>query len=234
MSINSKVAEKLSTRYFSYCNCDFDALNEDINANPFEPYCYSNVDFNTSLWYQWILKLVEKHVPIRTKNRQLLPPWTSAETSHHMNKNKTERRRLQKKGLCTSEKLKKLTEECDQLQANDTVDYEQRLSASRQKGRIFKYLKSLKKDSLPPVIKIESLRREASTDLEKANHSKNYFATVVSDDDYEYFQPSEQHKFGENDIKITEELIKAELKPPNNSKSRGHYSKPPNLFKKCG
>ena len=49
MSIISKVAEKLSTRYFSYWNCDFDALNEDIIANPSEPYCCSNVDVNTKL-----------------------------------------------------------------------------------------------------------------------------------------------------------------------------------------
>ena len=138
MSINSKVAEKLSTGYFSYCNCDFQALNEDIIANPSEPYSYSNVDVNTNLWYEWILKLIEKHVPIRTKNRQLLPPWTSDETSHHMNKIKTERRKLQKRGLCSSEKLKKLTEECDQLQTIDRVEYEQRLFASRHKGRIFK------------------------------------------------------------------------------------------------
>ena len=234
MSMNNKVAEKLSTRYFSYCNCDFDALNEDIITNPFEPYCYSNVDVNTNLWYEWILKLIEKHVPIRTKNRQLLPPWTSPETSHHMNKIKTERRKLQKKGLCTSGKLKQLTEECDQLQTNDRVDYEQRLFASRHKGRIFKYLKSLKKDSLPPVINSESLKREPSTDLEKANLLNNYFATVVTDDDYEYFEPSEQHKFGGNDIIITEDLIKAELKSLNISKSRGHDSIPPILFKKFG
>ena len=92
MSINSKVAEKLSMRYFSYCNCDFDALNEDIIANPFEPYCCSNVDVNTKLWSEWTLELIEKYVPIRAKNRQLLPPWTSAEISHHMNKIKTERK----------------------------------------------------------------------------------------------------------------------------------------------
>ena len=193
MSINSKVVEKVSTRYFSYCNCDFNALNEDIIANPFEPYCYSNVDVKTNLWYRWIPKLIERHFPIRTKNRQLLPPWTSAETSHHMNKIKTERRKLQKKGLCTSEKLKKVTEECDHLQTKDRVDYEQRLFASIKKRQIFKYWKSLKKDSLPPVIKFESLKRKASTDLEKANLFNNYFATVLTDDDYEYLEPSEQH-----------------------------------------
>ena len=96
--------------------------------------------------------MIGKHVPIRTKNRQLLPPWTSAETSHHMKKIKTEQKELQKKGLCTSDKLKKLTEECDQLQTNDRVDYEQRLFASRHKGQTFSDLKRLQKDSLPPVI----------------------------------------------------------------------------------
>ena len=151
-----------------------------------------------------------------------------------MNKIKTERRKLQKKGLCTSEKLTKLTEECDQLQTNDRVDYEQRLFASRHKGRIFKYLKSLKKDSLPPVIKSESFKREASTDLKNANLFNNYFATILTDDDYEYFEPSEQHSFGENDILIRENIIKPELKSLNISKSRGHDSIPPILFKKCG
>ena len=32
---------------------------ENDIANPFEPYCYSNVDVNTNLWYEWILKLIE-------------------------------------------------------------------------------------------------------------------------------------------------------------------------------
>ena len=95
-------------------------------------------------------------------------------------------------------------------------------------------MKSLKKDSLPPVKKSESLKREASTDLEKANLFNNYIATVVTDDDYEYFEPNEQHNFGEKDIIKTEDLIKAELKSPNISKSRGHGSIPPILFKKCG
>ena len=106
--------------------------------------------------------------------------------------------------------------------------------ASRHKRRIFKYLKSLKKESLPPVLKSESLKGEASTDLEKANFFNIYVATVVTDDDYEYFEPSEQHVFGENDIIITEDLIKAELKSLNISKSRYHDSIPPILFKKCG
>ena len=151
-----------------------------------------------------------------------------------MNKIKNERRKLQKKGLCTSEKLKKLTEECDQLQINGRVKYEQKLFASRHKGQIHKYLKSLKKDSLPPVIKSENLKREASTDLKKTNFFNNYFATVVTGDGYNYFDPNEQRNFGENDISITEDLIKTELKSLNISKSRGQDSIPPILFKRCG
>ena len=89
-------------------------------------------------------------------------------------------------------------------------------------------------NNLPPVKKSESLKKEASTDLEKANLFNTYFATVVTDDDYEYFEPSEQHNFEENDIIITEDLIKAELKSLNISKSRGHDSIPRILLKKCG
>ena len=46
----------------------------------------------------------------------------------------------------------------------------------------------------------ENLKREASTDREKANLFNNYFATVVTDDGYEFFEPSEQRNFGGNDI----------------------------------
>ena len=88
------------------------------------------------------------------KNRQLLPPWTSAETSHHMNKIKTVRKKLQKKGLCTSEKLKKLTEDCDQLQTKDRVDYEQRLFASRQKIMIFQIFEKPEKSQFTASKKI--------------------------------------------------------------------------------
>ena len=87
------------------------------------------------------------------------------------------------------------------------------------KDEYIKYLKNLKKDSLPPVIKSESLKREASTDLKKSNLFKNYFASVVTDDDYEYFEPSEQHNFEENDITLTEIIIEAELKSLNISKA---------------
>ena len=133
VSINSKVSEKSSTKYFSYCHCHFGSLNEAIIANPFKPYCNSNVDVNTNLWYERILKLIEMHGPVRTENGQLLPPWTSAETSHHMNRIKTEGRKLQKKGLCASQKLKKLTEECDQLQINDRVEYEKNFCTQTQR-----------------------------------------------------------------------------------------------------
>ena len=56
----------------------------------------------------------------------------------------------------------------------------------------------------------------------------------MTDEGYEYFKPSEQHNFGENDISITEDLIKTELMLLNISKSRGQDSIPPILLKRCG
>ena len=50
-----------------------------------------------------------------------------------MNKIKNERRELQKKRLCTSEKLKKLTEECDHLQINGRVEYQQKFLPAETK-----------------------------------------------------------------------------------------------------
>ena len=40
-----------------------------MKANPFQPYCYSNIDVNTSLRYKWLFELIDRHKPKRTKKR---------------------------------------------------------------------------------------------------------------------------------------------------------------------
>ena len=56
----------------------------------------------------------------------------------------------------------------------------------------------------------------------------------MTDDGYKYFDPSEQRNFWGNDISITEDLTKTELKSLNISKSRGQDSIPPIFFNRCG
>ena len=42
----SREPQKKREVNYSYCNCDFDYLNELIANNPFDPYCYSSIDKN--------------------------------------------------------------------------------------------------------------------------------------------------------------------------------------------
>ena len=54
--------------------------------NPSLPYCFSNVDVVVDLWYDWLHKTLEKHIPKKTKHRMCLPPWVSNETSNAIKK----------------------------------------------------------------------------------------------------------------------------------------------------
>ncbi len=55
-----------------------------IEENPFQPYCYSNLNFLLQKWYQWLWATIDKHVPGTTKHRSKLQPWISSQTSHLM------------------------------------------------------------------------------------------------------------------------------------------------------
>ena len=46
---------------FSYCNGDYDLVNEQILENPFDTYCQCNVNVILNHWYYW-LSLLNKSV----------------------------------------------------------------------------------------------------------------------------------------------------------------------------
>ena len=151
----SREPQKKQEEYYSYCNCDFDYLNEPIANNPFDPYCYSSVDKNTDLWYEWIFHLIEKTATRRTQRRQELPPWLSSEMSHKLNKFRTLRRKSER---CVNfspylaTQLIELEKHCANLQERDRQEYEEELISSRNRSRIFKYLKNFQKEKFPAKI----------------------------------------------------------------------------------
>ena len=155
ISLTSTEPQKKQEVYYSYCNCDFDYLNELIPNNPFDPYCYSSIDKNTDLWCEWIFHLIEKTTPRRTRRRQELPPWVSSETSYKLNKFRTLRRKWEhcvnfSPYLAT--RLIELEKHCANLQERDRQEYEEELISSRNRSRIFKYLKSFQKEKFPTKI----------------------------------------------------------------------------------
>ena len=67
---------------FSFSKPNSGEINQYINENLFNPYWYSNVDLMTELWYTWLLNIIEKHIPRKTKHRSSLAPWVTSETSN--------------------------------------------------------------------------------------------------------------------------------------------------------
>ena len=56
--------------FYSYCQCDFDSLNESIALDPFNPICNSNPDVHVEAWYDWFFDLISQRTPRRTIKRQ--------------------------------------------------------------------------------------------------------------------------------------------------------------------
>ena len=60
-----------------------------------------------------------------------------------------------------------MTDHCETMQTNDRIVYEENLSKWRNQNAIFKYLKNLKRDTIPPTICYKSF--VAKSDSEKSN-----------------------------------------------------------------
>ena len=59
---------------YVFNKADCDELNKSILQEPFQPYCYKNVDELLKQWYRWLWKKIDKHISGITKQRSQLPP----------------------------------------------------------------------------------------------------------------------------------------------------------------
>ena len=62
---------------------------QKLKAEPFNPYCYSNVDKIVAQWYDWLNSFMEASFPRVKKHRTQLPPWITPPNSHLLEKLKT-------------------------------------------------------------------------------------------------------------------------------------------------
>ena len=123
---------------------------------------------------------------------------------------------------------------CEYMQDIDREQYEKALFASRNEQKVFKYLKSFQRDSLPPVMRSEASNFEARTAENKARLFNEFFASVVTDEDYAYFEPSRRQLYGKGKVYMAEAGTRTELKKLDPIKSRGNDPVPPILLKKIG
>ena len=90
---------------YSFCNADFDRFKELIEINPFNSYCWSNVDILVDQWYDWLAKIIKQTVPQRKKHQCMLPPWISKENSHLIKCLPTQQRKYKESHLSVQSAL---------------------------------------------------------------------------------------------------------------------------------
>ena len=66
--------EKKDFSIFSFEKAHWNEVGLYIVQKSFSPYCFSIVDVVVDLWYDWLHKILEKHIPKKTKHRMSLPP----------------------------------------------------------------------------------------------------------------------------------------------------------------
>ena len=74
ISFNVEISDLMRSKFikesiFSYCNGDYDLLNEQTLENAFDTYCWSNVNVILNHWYNWLSSPIKKRIPKRTKHR---------------------------------------------------------------------------------------------------------------------------------------------------------------------
>ena len=74
ISFNVEISDLMRRKFikesiFSYCNGDYDLLNEQTLENVFDTYCWSNVNGILNHWYNWLSSPIKKRIPKRTKHR---------------------------------------------------------------------------------------------------------------------------------------------------------------------
>ena len=125
---------------FSFSKANWDEINQYNNENQFNPYCYSNVDLMTELRFIWLLNIIEKHIPRKTKHRSSLAPWVASETSNLIKIMYTMRRQCEKKRyrMSVTHKLKTFGKHLEFNLSKDQRVYEENLFADANFSKLQK------------------------------------------------------------------------------------------------
>ena len=90
------------------------------------------------------------------------------------------------------------------MQNVDREQYEKTLPASWNRQKNLKYIKSLQRNSLPPVVEFEASNVEARTHQDEARLVNESFASVVTDENYPFIEPSRENLYGKSEGNIGE------------------------------
>ena len=169
---------------FAYSKTDWDSLSEQIVKQPFQPYCYSNVNVLLETWYDWLLETFEKNIPTKTRHRMNLAPWITSSTSNLLKKRETLLRALARKPSDGNKrKLRNIDISIEQQLINDKTEFEKEVFSSGQFSKVQKYFKSISKaTALPSELYFGNCKE--SSDEGKARLFNEYFQSVFTTNDY--------------------------------------------------
>ena len=219
---------------YAYKRIDWINFNCNLSKNPFNPYCYGNVDELLKQWYEWFNRLFDQNVPRVTQHRSHHPRWVSKSTSHEMKKLSTLKRKAiahPSPARSTLNKIDCLEEKVNTLCKNDQVIFESEIFATRQFSVIQKYLRSIKK--VTPFPSEMHLNEEtADTNEEKAELFILFFNSKVFNS--KISKVENQFNFEEKDLNrfdISEKEIESILNKLDTSKDNRPDSNLKNLPK---
>ena len=149
-----------------------------MENSPFEPTCYSNRDNILNELYVYLNDIIENCVPRRTTHRQTSPSWFTLKTSHLLIKLETQRILLKlKPTVYRKQKIKTLETECWKSSEQDRIDYQTKVSETRNTDLMFKLFKRMSKGSaLPSTVVLNG--QESNSVNKTLNFFNNYFHSV--------------------------------------------------------
>ena len=173
-----------------------------------------------SLWYEWLYKCFQSHIPTKTRHRMSLAPWVSNETSSLIKRKRRLQKALQKQA--NENRLRKLEAligkillalETDQLNFGNTV------FACEKFSDIQKYFKSIKKTTqFPAEMFLET--EIGTTDLEKAELFSIFAQPVFTSTDYQS-KPELKSPMKIGKMHFTQSEVKSALENLDVAKAKG-------------
>ena len=133
------------TIYCPFNKNNWKEMIQKLKAEPFYPYCPTNVDKIVEQWYDWLNPFMETNFPRLTKHRTQLPPWITPPTSLILKKLNTAKKQTSQK----REKIENFESEYKTSAEIDLATFGESIFASRKFSELNKYFNLRKSEFLP-------------------------------------------------------------------------------------
>ena len=163
---------------FKSANCE--SFVTGTLENPFQPYCYSNIDVLLQTWYSWFHDIMEDNLKKVTTHRMYQASWITNKTSRLQNLLKTKTKKKKKKNnfnVSQALKIKKLEKQVSKSIEDDLKLYEAKIFEICYFSHIQKYLSCIRKN---PAIPCQVYNKERAAVSDCAEMFNNFFASVFN------------------------------------------------------